>query len=489
MKRVLLLGILAGLIGCEREPALPQDAVLLRLLNNSDVRFDSVKVNDVNFGSIGQGEFSKYKVMEGLFLFGMVDLFVQGKRFNVLSAPHGQAPLPDGRYTYILSLDLPTGQLHLDHFEGDNVPRGAQEAGRSRVIRARRRFDLYSSVLGSGGRTLAVGTQSSEVEINPTISSNPFTRVIYLPNARVSGITYQGVFLTLDANGRRESLRTYGDDDGLIKGFRAIAGDSIDGYILAGFADRLVTGGLSVDTDGWIVRVDARGEQPATRYIGHIGHSPAPDLVYSAVQAPNGFMIGGASSGSAWYGLLDRAGHATNTLFLSNPNLSSVERVRPARDGFILVTAPARGDSSSVVIVNPSLQVRRTIRVRGTATDAAQLPDGGYVVSGAVGVRGQVTRVDSVGKIAWSRQFEATTIARAVVDTESSYLAVGGPDSAVLRVAKNGNDHSGRLYGSDALHSIQPMPDGGFVFAGESGRVLRIAADGRVIWDYVLRSN
>lgn len=117
MKNVLLLIIvLAASVSCSKENT---SDVRIRLSNASQYDFKDITVDsstgNVDYGSLGSGQNSDYKVFEVAYRYAHVWLKADGQTLFLLASDFIDFPLENGNYTYKLSVNPPneSGELTL----------------------------------------------------------------------------------------------------------------------------------------------------------------------------------------------------------------------------------------------------------------------------------------------------------------------------------------------------------------------------------------
>ncbi|MGI9180171.1 MAG: hypothetical protein ACR2H9_06700, partial [Longimicrobiaceae bacterium] len=411
-------------------------------------------------------------------------------------------PLPPGRYTYLLSVDRATGALALNFIVGDQMPSGRQRSRRSRVVNLERRHELEASVAAADGGALVAGTRVTVLEINPTVSTQLGSRVIYLPDARVLGITYQGVLLKLTAAGQREWLRELGEDDRWTKSIRALVPAPGGGCLLAG-EHHWSAGedGKGWAGDAWLVRVSAAGEPLWSRGIGR----PDAEEQTTSLRATldGGYIVAGASGGLPWLAKTDPEGRELwSRTYGSGWAMNYVEAVHPLPDGGYVLAGDRHGvvketGGGTLIRTDAAGEPRWTTGFAGSAEALLATSDGGFLVAGAPLDRvARVARFDGEGNLLWSRRYLGGSSARALAATpDGGFVVGGGPDFWLLRADADGVEEWRQSWPGRPgswpveIRSIQPTGDGGFLLVGSIGhdaRILKIDARGRRQWEHVV---
>lgn len=129
-------------------------------------------------------------------------------------------------------------------------------------------------------------------------------------------------------------------------------------------------------------------------------------------------------------------------------------------------------------------------------------PDGGAVLAGSINSDAFLLRVDSGGNPVLQRQYRGLLdehFEDVIVTADGGYAAVGyvslpinsAINCSMVRLSADGSILWKKAYASSdgrngMLTSIQAMPDGGYVAAGNAGlkgaTVIRLSADGSVLW-------
>jgi hypothetical protein len=284
------------------------------------------------------------------------------------------------------------------------------------------------------------------------------------------------------------------------------------GYLLAGSSDSPVSGnktspyygGLYYGGDGWLVRVDARGQKMSERSFG----GSDGDRFGTIVPMPDGgLMLAGTSRSPAdgtktspnhgledfWVVRLDAQGNVLWDRSYGGTNSDWLSSLKPTSDGgFILAgfsSSPPGGTKTArhygitdawLVRVDAAGNPLWDVSFGGSAHEDLAggllvLPDGGFIVGGR----------------------------SASVDGHLAGLNHGNEDAWVIRLDPQGRLLWRQTYGGsnyDQLRDLQPAPDGGFLVgalsaSGPSGNktaphfgetdywAVRIDSNGNVLWD------
>jgi hypothetical protein len=116
MKNYLLLFILTFFFSCTDKETLPLSGVNIRIQNTSQSRFDDVFVNtsggEHNYGTVLPGRTSSYSKFNSAYNYAYIKLSINGQDFVMQPIDYvGESLLPDGNYTYILSLSSLNSRL------------------------------------------------------------------------------------------------------------------------------------------------------------------------------------------------------------------------------------------------------------------------------------------------------------------------------------------------------------------------------------------
>ncbi len=86
--------------------------VNIRLANNSEVKFENVTYNNVNFGDIQPGEKTEYKIFEDQYSYGQVDITINGEKYGWIPVDYvGEELLDDGNYTFEYNFNVEEKEL------------------------------------------------------------------------------------------------------------------------------------------------------------------------------------------------------------------------------------------------------------------------------------------------------------------------------------------------------------------------------------------
>ncbi len=116
LKLILLTLSMLSVFSCSNNDDLINETnqVKIRLANISEVRFENVTYNDVNFGSLEPGEKTEYKTFENQYSYGKVDITINDKQFGWIPIDFvGEKLLENGNYTFEYNFDV-DGQVLTD---------------------------------------------------------------------------------------------------------------------------------------------------------------------------------------------------------------------------------------------------------------------------------------------------------------------------------------------------------------------------------------
>ena len=527
MKRAGSLSLpILFLLACESgvapdpEPELAAEPIEVRVFNNSELTFDEVTVEGVDFGAVAGGSFSEYHTIREAFGPSVIVVRVDSTElFHVLVEPDGSdAPLEPGRHTFLLSVYLETKTLFLHMFRGDEMPTGEQVPGRDSVVMSDHSFPasspLGSSPIGSSpttdGGIVIAGVERTNETINPTISSVPGSNVIFLPDALVRVKRTQFALVKIDAAGNRLWVATYGDRTDPEKESPVVVGAPGGGFVLAGTWRRLTTfsDGTSGfgDSDVWLVGVTPQGAKQWSRFVGDGSHERV-----SAIRATvdGGFVIAGGKDGQPWLTKLEPDGSESWSVTLDKPFgkfSEGVESIEQTSDrGYVIV-----GDRRSflerpgwITRLDVAGQPKWTTPIEWSATSVAIANDGGFVVAGTTDGSGKydalVVKLDSLGSIQWEQTVGGQGIDNAccvLEATDGGFVTAGkfggdfvASDFMLAKLSTAGEVEWIQTFdrgGNEAVHSLQATVDGGFIMVGTSGSgawIVKTDAGGVMTWD------
>ncbi len=284
----------------------------------------------------------------------------------------------------------------------------------------------------------------------------------------------------------------------------ALADDG--GYVVAGETSSYGSG----LQDGWLVKLNAHGEEQWARAYGGEGR----DVIYAIQRtADGGFILAGethSASGSTdsqsdyWLLKTDADGrvewerifgNSEQSLTLAIEETSDVARsVRQTRDGgYILAGSSAGSSGTGVWLLRTSsdgnLLWSRNLggAADALAYDVVQTADGGFTVAGSTasptqGSNAILIKTDANGDTRWAKSFgsEYNDEARSLVLTKDGGYALGGftwsygaglSDFWLFKVNEEGILQWQRDFGNvarESAHSLVQTSDGGYALAGWS---------------------
>ena len=284
----------------------------------------------------------------------------------------------------------------------------------------------------------------------------------------------------------------------------ALADDG--GYVIAGETRSFGSG----SQDGWLVKLNARGEEQWSRSYG----GRESDVIYAVQKTDDGGYIlagethsaEGATAQRSYYWLVktdadglvewERSfGNSEQSLALATEETSDVARsVRQTRDGGYVLAGSSSGSSGTGVWLlrtspDGNLQWSRNpgVAAGALAFDVAQTTDGAFVVAGSANVvnRGRdaiLIKTDSHGDTVWTKSFggEFNDEALSLILTDDGGYALGGfswsygaglSDFWLVKVSDEGRLEWQRDFGGvarESAHSLIQTSDGGFALAGWS---------------------
>lgn len=106
MKRLALLVVIFGFfLGCTKE----SDTVEIRISNASGADLQNIIVNtgsgNVSYGDLKSGQLSAYKAFETAYSYAFIQVNMADETYTFQPIDYvGEEPLPDGQYTYELTI-------------------------------------------------------------------------------------------------------------------------------------------------------------------------------------------------------------------------------------------------------------------------------------------------------------------------------------------------------------------------------------------------
>jgi len=291
------------------------------------------------------------------------------------------------------------------------------------------------------------------------------------------------------------------------------------GYIVAGETYSFGAGG----SDAYVLKLDASGNVTWQKTFGGSGK----DYAYSIQQVSDGgYIVAGttASSGAGYddaYVLkLDASGNVIWTKTFGGSDYDRASSIQQVSDGGYIVAGETYSFGAGcrdiyVLKLDATGNVIWQKTFGGSYDDLAfsiqQVSDGGYIVAGETYSFGAgswdayVLKLDASGNVTWTKTFggsssDSVYSIQQVSDggyiiagiTESS--GAGSYDVYVLKLDASGNATWTKTFGgsaNDYARSIQQVPDGGYIVAGETYSfgagsydvyVLKLDASGNATW-------
>jgi hypothetical protein len=501
MRKSSSLTLVALLAAWACEPtAGPRDTdVRIRVYNNSEFQFDSVSVNGVYFGAVARTSFSEYATFAEAYRYGAISAKVGGKWQYLIPIDYvGETPLEIGRYTYMISADPQADHLDLTLVAGEGLPSGQQMPGRIRETVRQYYSGLAGARVGDGG-LVVTGSRMTIKWINPTISQDP--RVIYLPNARVTATTVAAVMASLDAAGNVRWERNFGSPDVGGKTLEALSSLGDTAYLAVGKRE-VFEAPSGWRTQGWVMRTDASGVEIASR---RIGSGTYDRLLGMSRTSDNGFILAGATGGSAWLVRLNAAGVEQWSRTFARD--AAAESATQLSDGDYVLAGDRYGsikvaDGGWMTRTDSLGSERWTTRFGGSAESVVQATSGTLMVVGTTrNGQGQLIRINAEGVIQWQQTYAVRL--RALVEVAGGGYALAGDQGGrfgLVRTDTAGNALWTQTYpagdtnsgGADeSAQAIVSMPDGGFFLVGNDGArllVVRTDSSGAATWTRALGS-
>lgn len=202
-------------------------------------------------------------------------------------------------------------------------------------------------------------------------------------------------------------------------------------------------------------------------------------------------------------------GQARWNRFRGDVGADGLSGIAETPNGYVVAgyTSPDGEQDAWIYEVDQQGEVGWEVVLGGEAPDAARsvrAAGDGFVVAGFMGSEAWVVKLDAGGGVEWESPLGAGgwSTAEDVAVVDDGYLVLGhGPggdggdlDGVVWRIDAGGSvlwqKELGVLGGADLLYAVEPEADGGCVAAGSAesagnvdGRVLRLDADGEIVWD------
>jgi hypothetical protein len=342
------------------------------------------------------------------------------------------------------------------------------------------------------------------------------------------------------------------------------------GYLLGGSSHSGVSGAKSQpnlgNTDYWVVKIDSTGRK---QWDQTIGGSNGDQLTTLELTADGGYLLGGFSNSPAsanksqgsrgdtdyWIVKLNAQGQQQWDRTYGGSENEALRVVRQTRDGGYILggntrsglsgdkTQPARGIDDYWLVKIDAVGNKLWDRTYGgpdgdLLTGLVQTPDGGYALagnswSGAGADKTQpnhgrdadlwVLKVDAQGTKLWDRTFGGSSYdicqdlqltpddglilggwSNSGADGDKTAPSRGGNDYWALKIDSNGHKMWDAAFGGstqDQLYRLQPTTDGGYILGGRSYSgisgdktqphrggddywLVKIDANGQQQWDY-----
>ena len=312
----------------------------------------------------------------------------------------------------------------------------------------------------------------------------------------------------------------------------AVALSEDGGFVIAGETRSYGSG----SQDGWLVKLDADGEQEWSRTFG----GSESDIIYAVQRTSDGgFALAGeshsgdgatADNSSFWLIKTDSQGQeqwqhsygsTTESEAASTSNSDVAHAVLQTSDGgFILVGSSTGSSGTSVRLVRTNAQgtqqwARSVDSISGgVGYDVAEI-SGGYVVAGSSGTEDQgsqafLVEMNTSGEAQWVKYFGGgynDEVRSLDVAADGGFVlggytwsaGAGQSDFWLLKANADGEQEWERTFGGvlrDAAHSVVRTADDGFAIAGWSESfqggdrfwVVKTSSDGRLQWSSSQRS-
>lgn len=430
------------------------NGVQMRILNNTDIDFENVSVNDVSFGFVERYEASEYKEFDELYRYGAISITTIDTTYwwGVLDY-FGEIPLDEGYYTYMLSVDFEHSSYYLTLVEGNNIPGKSQPKNKNRIIEETYKYISNSGLEDTDGGIVVAATKRTLQTINPTISNVPNTHVRYLEDAYTFNAIINKLLIKTDNSGNELWRKSIPIDYYLEDNFKILQSSNRN-FILAGSCEIFTADGYNVRAV--LAKFDPKGEYLWSRTYG-TGYSGVNDLIE---KNDGTYILTGVNNyDNTWLINISADGDE-----ISNINLSTRfhgESITDVQDGFVIVgdkygdggdvnisgivkidfawnelwtipiynaavlTVIESSDSSLVVVGHErhetaiilkfnsdgSLIWRKKILhdepfVETRAYSVVQSIDDNYIVSGMIGENNALFKIDNNGIVIWSRSFD-----------------------------------------------------------------------------------
>ena len=299
--------------------------------------------------------------------------------------------------------------------------------------------------------------------------------------------------------------RTYGNALSSIADVKAVD----DGFILAGFT------GSTYDSDAWIIRTDAQGNEVWNVTFG----GGEIDVASSIQKVADGYIIAGLYGGAFGDGWLVKIDFNGNLLWSKTYGGRDYERfwwVEVVDDGFVIAgEKKSWGKPSDAWLVKTDFEgnVVWSRTYGGEGDDAAlcvRKVEDGFIIAGFTesfsAKDAWLLKVDSEGNEVWNATFGGgldDSFSSVQVITDGFILAgytqsiQGKKDALVIKVDKTGREVWNATFGGkrdDEASAVIPVSDG-YVIAGftesftesfgadRDGWLIKINRSGNVVWN------
>ncbi|MDX1908807.1 MAG: caspase family protein [Bacteroidia bacterium] len=319
----------------------------------------------------------------------------------------------------------------------------------------------------------------------------------------------------LDIAAQQTFTRTYGgsEDESATCVVASQAGD----YLVAGYTQSYGAG----SADGWLMRLDAFGEEIWRQYIGTSAYEWVHDITETRdgniVLA--GYVRTDSGQTDAWLAQLNRHGELMWSRTYGGPQADEARAIIQTRDGGFAVAgfsySFARGESDIWLLRLDAVGQQLWQKNYGgagieQAYDLVEARDEGFILGGYISYPEPnladllVVKVDRNGKGVWRRSLPApgNGVVEAVTELPSGDILAAGwawqsdsqrLDGAVLRLSPGGKVLWDKYYGGtgkDAIYHIAPARDGGLVLTGQTTSydlnpdiwLLKIQDTGDLLW-------
>jgi hypothetical protein len=273
-------------------------------------------------------------------------------------------------------------------------------------------------------------------------------------------------------------------------------------YILSGYTRQE---GDSRAFDALVAKLDPNGRVIWQRNFPTGGDD---DLIYSIAELPGeGYVVGGDKTGAgAWLAALDGNGNPLWERTFPEMKSTMIWRIRRAHENGVIVAGAARsdpGDRREVWVMK--LDQRGTVLWRRSywnpawENTAQPIPfalcptrDRGYLIAATTGWVGAVwlLKLDENGDVQWKRALEREGGVYDIIEPrQGGYLLAGavsvkgGERAWIAQLERDGRSRSEQQFdalGASRFFAVSEMADGGYLAAGE--HIVRLDAHGALVW-------